>query len=543
LWRTFANTGLTHLMSISGLHVTMVAGIAYMLVGWFWRRWAFTMLRLPTQQAAAVGGMFGALAYCLLAGFQVPAQRTLYMLAAVTLALWTRRNVGSVSVLSFALLVVLLLDPWAVLSAGFWLSFGAVALLLFSSGGRVEKPHWLREWVGAQWAVTVGMIPALLALFQQFSLVSPFANAIAIPLVGLVITPLTLASCVLPAPLHEWLLWLANELMATLMVWVDWLASLPWAVWQQQAPPTWSLLPPMAGIAWLLMPRGFSARWVGGVFLLPLVLVSPHRPEVGEADVVVLDVGEGLAVHVQTAAHDLLFDTGPVFSPEANSGNRIIVPYLRAVGVRQLHALVISHQDTDHAGGAASVIEAVPVAQIIGSLPVEHESSAASVPHSACADGQHWMWDGVQFEILYPPLALYAAPPRKSNDLSCVLKITTEYGSVLLTADIETWSERRLLAVHAAELRSDVLVPPHHGSRSSSSPDFVAAVAPLALVIPVGYRNRFHHPDQGVVARYRVTATRIVRTDADGAATIKLRPGGIDILRERVVQQRYWQAR
>ena len=302
LWQIFAQTGLTHLMSISGLHVTMVASLAYVLLGWLWRRSSWLMLRLPAQQAAAVGGMSGALVYCLLAGFAVPAQRTLYMLTAVALALWTRRNVAGLSVLAFALLVVLLLDPWAVLSAGFWLSFGCVAMLFFVAAGRLNRPHWLREWAQAQWAVTVGMIPAVLALFQQFSLVSPLANAVAIPVVSLVVTPLALAACLLPAPLHGWLLWLAHAITALLMAWVEWLAALPWAMWQQHAPPDWAVLSGMVGVVWLMLPRGFPARWVGVFLLAPLIFVPPPRPAAGNADVIVLDVGQGLAVHVQTAS-------------------------------------------------------------------------------------------------------------------------------------------------------------------------------------------------------------------------------------------------
>ncbi len=543
LWRVFAQTGLTHLMSISGLHVTMVAGIFYWLAGWTWRRRPSAMLRLPAQQAAALGGLAGAFGYCLLAGFAVPAQRTLYMLAAVALALWTRRHVGAATVLAFALWVVLLLDPWAVLSAGFWLSFGAVGLLLYISAGRVGRPHWLREWGRAQWAVTVGMVPALLALFQQFSLVSPLANAVAIPLVSLVVTPLALAACLLPAPLHSWALAAAHGLTSLLMLWVNWLADLPWAVWQQHAPPRWALAPAVTGIAWLMLPRGFPARWVGVFLLLPLVLVPPPWPAEGSADVVILDVGQGLAVHVQTAGHDLLYDTGPAFSPDANSGNRIIVPYLRAAGVGRLDTLVVSHQDDDHAGGAAAVIEAIPVAELLDSLPFNHELAAAPVPHRTCSAGQGWEWDGVRFELLHPAAGDYEAPPPKSNDLSCVLKITAAGGSILLPGDIEARSEARLVAARAARRKGDVLVAPHQGSRTSSSDPFVGAVGAETVVFPVGYLNRFHHPHPQVLQRYVATGARILRSDTDGAVTLQLRPEGIAVIRERERQRRYWHGR
>ncbi|MBI4984126.1 MAG: ComEC family competence protein, partial [Rhodocyclales bacterium] len=274
LWQVFARTGTTHLMSISGLHVTMFAGLALLLVSALWRRSPRLPLRLPAQKAAALAGFLGALAYSLLAGFEVPAQRTLYMLGVVALALWSGRTLASSRILALALLVVLLLDPWAVLAAGFWLSFGAVALLFYIGAGRVGPGHWLAAWGRAQWAVTIGMVPALLALFQQFSLVSPLANAVAIPLVSLAVTPLALAGTL---PLGDPLLWLAHGLTSGLMALLEWLVASPWAVWQQHAPPWWSLPLATAGVAWLLLPRGFPARWLGLVVWLPLLLVPPAR--------------------------------------------------------------------------------------------------------------------------------------------------------------------------------------------------------------------------------------------------------------------------
>jgi competence protein ComEC len=350
LWQTFARTGITHLMSISGLHITMFAGLAYTLINWLWRRSATLPLRLPAQHAAAAGGFFAAFFYCLLAGFAVPAQRTLYMLGVVAAARLWGRELAASRVLLVALLLVLLLDPWAVLAAGFWLSFGAVALLFHIGSGRLGPAHWLIEWGRAQWAVTLGMLPALLALFQQFSLVSPLANAVAIPVVSFVITPLVLAGAL---PFLDPLLSLAHLVTAWLMAFIDWLAGLPLAMWQQAAPPAWSVLLALAGGVWLLLPRGFPARWLGLLAFLPLLTIVPPRPEPGAAEVTVLDVGQGLAIHVQTATHDLLFDAGPAFSADADSGNRIIAPYLRAMGVRGLDALVISHADKDHEGGAA----------------------------------------------------------------------------------------------------------------------------------------------------------------------------------------------
>jgi competence protein ComEC len=439
-------------------------------------------------------------------------------------------------VLSLALLAVLLLDPWAVLAAGFWLSFGAVALLFYIGSGRLGPAHWLAEWGRAQWAVTLGMLPALLALFQQFSLVSPLANALAIPLVSLVVTPLVLLGSL---PLLDPLLALAHLLMAWMMVCIDWLAALPLAMWQQAAPAPWAVLLALAGGLWLLLPRGFPARWLGVLAFLPLLTVEPPRPAAGTAAITVLDVGQGLAIHVQTAGHDLLFDAGPAFSADADSGNRIIVPYLRAAGVRRLDAMVISHADKDHEGGASSVLAALPVALLKTSLPFEHALSAQPVPHEVCRDGDAWEWDGVRFEMLHPgadPLS------RKSNDLSCVLRIAVGGRAMLLTSDIEAVSEASLLARHADRLPAAAMTVPHHGSRTSSTGEFVAAVGARDVVFPVGYRNRFGHPKEEVVARYAASGARLHRTDADGAVAIVLSAQGLSFRHERAERRRYWHA-
>ena len=534
LWQSFGRTGITHLMSISGLHVTMLAGLAYALINWLWRRSPRLPLRLPAQHAAALGGMFAAFAYCLLAGFAVPAQRTLYMLAVVALAHLSRRELSASRVLALALLLVLLLDPWAVLAAGFWLSFGAVGLLFFIGGGRLGPAHWLLEWGRAQWAVTLGMLPALLALFQQFSLVSPLANALAIPLVSFVITPLALAGCL---PLLEPLLGLAHWVTTRLMQGVDWLAALPVAVWQQAAPPGWAVLLALAGGVWLLLPRGFPARWLGLLAFLPMLTTLPPRPAPGIAVITVLDVGQGLAIHVQTANHDLLFDAGPAFSADADSGNRIIAPYLRALGVRRLDALVISHADKDHEGGAASVLAALPVGVMKTSLPFEHPLSAQPVRHEPCRDGDAWEWDGVGFAMLHPD----GEPrSRKSNDLSCVLRIEAGGRAMLLTSDIEAVSEQVLLDRYGAHLAADAMTVPHHGSRTSSIPAFVAAVGARDVIFPVGYRNRFGHPRDEVVQRYAESGARLHRSDAHGAVRIDLAPQGLRFRHQRDESRRYW---
>ena len=538
-WQTFTRTGVNHLMSISGLHVTMVSGLAFALVYGLWRRVPRLTLALPALKAAAAGALATALLYALLAGFAVPAQRTVYMLAVVAAALWLGVIESASTVLCVALLVVMLLDPWAVLAPGFWLSFGAVAVILYVTAGRIGGEHWLASWARVQIAVTLALIPPLLAMFQQISIVSPLANAVAIPVVSMVVAPLALIGVVLPFDL---VLHCAHLVMSGCMVLLEWLSMLPDAVWQQHAPPAWSVALAVLALAWLLAPRGLPARWLGMIGLLPLFAIAPATLGAGEVEVVVLDVGQGLATVVRTARHALLYDAGPAYGPGADSGSRVIVPYLRAAGVASLDGVIITHDDDDHWGGAASVLQAVPVARLLTSLPDLDPLVVQAQPGRHCEAGYQWEWDGVRFEMLHPSPGSYGDRSIKDNDRGCVLKVEAPGGHVLLTADIERRSEEELLRRSRDRLRADVLVAPHHGSRTSSIPAFVQAVGPQLVVFPVGYRNRLGHPHREVVERYRSAGTRIYRTDRDGAVTIAISTeGAISVTPYRANYRRYWQ--
>ena len=538
-WQTFTRTGVNHLMSISGLHVTMVSGLVFALVYGLWRRVPRLTLALPALKAAAAGALVAALLYALLAGFAVPAQRTVYMLAVVGAALWLGVIESASVVLCLALLVVVLLDPWAVLAPGFWLSFGAVAVIMYVTAGRIGREHWLASWTRVQIAVTLALIPPLLAMFQQISIVSPLANAVAIPVVSMIVAPLALIGVAMPFDL---VLQCSHLVMSGCMALLEWLSMLPDAVWQQHAPPAWALIVAVAALAWLLAPRGLPARWLGVIGLLPLFVVAPNALRAGDVEVVVLDVGQGLSTVVRTAQHALLYDAGPAFGAGADSGSRIIVPYLRAVGVERLDGMIVTHDDDDHWGGAASVLQAVPVVRLLTSLPDLDPLVVQAQPALRCEAGQLWEWDGVRFEMLHPSPGSYGDRTIKDNDRGCVLKIEAPGGQVLLTADIESRSEEELLLRSRDRLRADVLVAPHHGSRTSSIPAFVQAVGPQLVVFPAGYRNRLGHPHREVVERYRNAGTRIYRTDRDGAVTIAISAGGaISVTPYRAVYRRYWQ--
>lgn len=556
----FNRTGIGHLVSISGLHITMVAGLFSALMFHLWRHSFFTgaqlPLRLPAQKAAAAAGALAAFAYVCLAGFGVPAQRTLYMLAVVAAALWAG-GIASVShVLCVALGAVVLLDPWAVLWPGFWLSFGAVAAILYATAGRAEAfalaeaGGLARLWKTVlaagrtQYAVTIALVPLTMLLFGQVSLVGPLANAVAIPLVSLVVTPLALAGSVLPAPLIGWTLGIAHALMAWLAVLLEAMSGMAAAIWTGPVPSPWIFACAVAGAAWLLAPRGWPWRWLGLVGWLPLLLNRPAHPAEGELWVTAFDVGQGSALLVETARHRLLVDTGPAYPGQGDAGARIILPYLRGRGIDRLDGMVVSHADIDHAGGAPSLLQGVEVGWLSTSMDERHPLVRAASAHVRCMAGQRWEWDGVRFEMLHPAPSTYASVKWNSNDnaRSCTLRVATGDRSILLPGDIGRAQELQILAAQPDKLPSTVLVAPHHGSGTSSSEEFLTAVAPEVALFQVGHRNRYRHPKAEVYERYRQHGIRRVRTDASGAIAVQF-GSSMQIEEYRTARARYWHGR
>lgn len=556
-WKIFNRTGIGHLVSISGLHITMIAGLFAGLTHFLWRRSFFTgaelCLLLPAQKAAALAAAVTALLYVLLAGFGIPAQRTLYMLWVVAAALWCGR-IGSVShVLCIAAAVVLAFDPWAVLWPGFWLSFGAVAIILYASVGRLHRQveaagrlarmrAQLREAGRTQYVVTLGLVPLTMLLFGQVSLVSPLANAIAIPLVSLLVAPLALAGAMLPAPLSVWLLSAAHVLFAWLAMLLTWLASLPAAVWAAPVPAFWMFLCALVGALWLLAPRGWPARWIGLAGWLPLVCNTANHPADGDMRVTAFDVGQGMAVLIETARHRLLYDTGPAYSPESDGANRVILPYLKSRGIDRLDGVIISHNDNDHSGGARSLFDEVGVGWVASSLAGDSAIVQAAPVHRRCIAGQRWSWDGVDFEILHPATASYDSAKLKPNARSCTLKITHRLHSMLLPGDIEAVQEKELVGADAVKLKATVLLAPHHGSGTSSTLPFLQAVQPQMAVFQVGYRNRYHHPKPEIFARYADLGIIRYRNDLSGAITLQFGTS-LSIDQYRTTHARYWYGR
>jgi competence protein ComEC len=532
-WQLFNRTGVTHLMSISGLHVTLISGLFAWLVATGWRRLPALTLHLPARKAAAAAAIVGALGYTLLAGFAVPAQRTFYMVTVVAIALWSGRIASPGRTLALALAAAVLADPWAPLAPGLWLSFGAVMLIFYVASGWTSAGGFLAQWGRIQWAITAGLAPAALLLFGQVSVAGPLANAVAIPLVSVVITPLALVAALIPV---DALLQLASWLVELLLQFLEWCATLPGALWQQHVPPLWCVLLALGGAAWLLAPRGVPWRTGGLALMAPAFMVVPPGPPPGEAWITTLDVGQGLAVLVRTSNRALLYDAGPAYGADADSGGRVIVPFLRAAGLARLDLVVLSHEDSDHLGGALTVLESVDTDAIASSLPSAHPLNGLVAAPRRCLAGGTWEWDGVRFEFVHP--AVLEKTTRRNNQ-SCVLRVASSGGSMLLTGDIERSAENQIIQTNKF-LGTDVLLVPHHGSRTSSSSEFIQAVAPRWAVVPAGYRNRFGHPNREVLERYRAAGVQVLRTDLDGAVSVRLAPASIEVETERRRRARYW---
>jgi competence protein ComEC len=539
-WDMFRAAGVAHLMSISGLHVTMFAWLAAALVGWLWRHsdvlgWR-AGLWLPAPQVALVGGLLLALVYAVFSGWGVPSQRTVWMLATVGLLRLSGRSWPWPSVWLLACAVVLAIDPWALLQAGFWLSFVAVGVLFATdmgaaSAGDTSAGARLRGMLREQWTITLALTPLTLLLFQQVSVVGLLANLLAIPWVTLVVTPLCMLG-VLFAPVWQ----LAAGSIDALGWVLQYLVLLPFATVSVAAPAIWIGAAGVLGGVVLVLPLPWSMRLLGLPLLLPALLWQAPRPTDGQFELLAADIGQGNAVLVRTAHHTLLYDTGPRWGLDNDAGQRVLLPLLRA-NAEMLDTVVVSHRDSDHSGGAASVLAQQPQAVLLSSVEPNHPLQALrSVLR--CEAGQGWSWDGVRFDVLHPQPSDYASA-TKPNALSCVLRVSNGAHTALLVADIEQPQEARLLA-DAQVLHADLLLVPHHGSKTSSSPAFLDAVQPRFALVQAGYRNRFGHPAPPVLGRYQERGIQVVDSSHCGAATWRS-AAPLEVACERQQHPHYWQ--
>ncbi|RZJ06727.1 MAG: DNA internalization-related competence protein ComEC/Rec2 [Rubrivivax sp.] len=535
-WALLRDTGVAHAFSISGLHVTMFAWLASALAAPLWRRSGRLCLRLPAPTAARWAGVLAALGYALFSGWGVPAQRTVVMLAAVA----ALRSLGLrwpwPLVLLVAAVVVTLVDPWALIQPGFWLSFGAVGLLMAAGGEAAQG--WrarLRAAFRTQAIATVGLAPLSLICFAQLSLVGMLANLVAIPVISFLITPLALLGGVAP-PLWVLAAWAVQALMG----WLKLLTALPGAVWWLPAAPVWAQGLALLGAALVVMRLPWRLRLAGLAMTLPLLWPALPAPAAGEFELLAPDVGQGNAVLVRTQGRVLLFDAGPAYAPGQDAGERVLLPLLRGLGVRRVDMLMLSHRDADHVGGAATLLRALQVRELRSSLEPGHPLLREGPAEVRCEAGQSWIWDGVRFDVLHPTSAQFEAG-LKSNDLSCVLRITSAAGRrALLAGDLEAEQERALVK-REPDLRADVLLVPHHGSKTSSSAELLAAVSPKVGLVQAGYRSRFGHPAPPVLARYQAAGVAVVASPSCGAW--QWQSGTAQTSCERERSRRYWSDR
>ena len=554
-WRTLRVTGTAHLMAISGLHVGMAAVAAYWAALRVWLLVPRAALLIPAPQIAAVAAMCAAFGYALLAGLALPTQRALLMLAVVFASQVSRRRLLPSHGLALALVAVLAADPHSVRAPGFWLSFIAVAAIVLAVATRpiTGRPpagerqpsavartlaDRLRALGTAQVAVTVGLAPVTLSVFAEQSLVSPFVNALAIPLVGALVVPVILlgllAGAFLPAA-GDALLTAAAVALDLLWPPLEWVGAHAAVLRAPGEVGPWQLAAAALGALIVLAPRGLLPRWLGLLWMLPLVMVRPAPLDPGAYRIAVLDVGHGLSVVVETARHVLVYDTGPRVG-RLDAAALAVLPYLARRGRGTVDRVVLSHGDSDHVGGYRRLAGSVAVASLVANGAIGPHR-----PDSGCVAGRRWTWDGVSFEVLYP----FDGDTGFDNAHSCVLRIEGEGGSLLLTGDVERKGERALVGRLGDGLAADVLVVPHHGSATSSTPRFIAAVSPSIAVFSAAERGRYRLPHPDVVARYADAGIAAFHTSRCGAVILEFVPGrGPRVVRlEREAKRRYWHAK
>ena len=549
-WRVFNATGIGHLISISGLHVTMLAGFGAMLATFIWRRNTLP-LSVPVGKVAAAVGFLTAFVYAWLAGFQIPAQRTMYMVGVVAFALWSGRNPRSFDIWWWALFFVLVIDPMATYTPGFWLSFGAVAAILYamqdSAGllglptGRELEVHWknrviqaLREACRVQAVVTIALLPLTLYWFYQVSIVSPLANAIAIPVVSYIVTPLAIAGALLPDFIGKYLLIPAHATMDYLAIMLAWMASWKWSIAWSSQPAWWAIALSTIGILIAIRPGSIQESWmsrIAGLVLCATLFIQSSNSvhlEKGEFRATVLDIGQGTAVLIETKTKRLLYDTGPIQGKD-NAGQRIILPYLRGRGINHIDRMIISHSDSDHIGGAATLLKEISFDSMMGSLPSTNllleNLKERKIPAIPCRFGQQWSWDGVDFHIWHPHehTNFEDRHPRKPNEVSCVLEVRNQTASFWLTGDVEKQGEAEITerltqkALNHLRNKNLIFMAPHHGSKTSSSQELLTALSPDEAFTQNGYRNRYGHPHSSVTARYQSMNIPFYQTPNTGA--------------------------
>ncbi len=522
-WRLFRATGTTHLMAISGLHIGLIASFSFFLIRWLWSRSYRLTLWIAAPVAAALVSIIAAYFYAALADFSIPTQRALIMSAVVLGAVIFNRKLFSSEVLAVAAILVVLNEPMATMSVGFWLSFVAVVIIVYTSN-RYPRTKRLHTLVMLQIAIFIGLAPLLLMFFGLISPLSALINLLAIPYISVLVVPLIFIGVLLSGfnDMAQMLFSLVGQLIEVFLQSLSWGADLISPILFPQIPLPLIVLA-LVSVVWLFAPTGWPHRWLAVIGLIPGLLFSPQRPETGEAWITILDVGQGLSVVAETKQHRLLFDTGPSYGEYFDAGEAVVIPYLHSKGYSVLDVVIVSHQDQDHMGGLSAIISDMEILKLYSPQPVSEYRGR----QSECVEGVVWDWDDVRFEFLYPSINQVKAAIKSHNEQACVLKITTQWRSILLSSDIESNSEQWLISHNRDALKSDYLLVPHHGSTTSSTESFIESVQPELALVSSGYKNRFNHPDPRIVSRYRDQNIPFKTTADNGAIRVVLSHDGM----------------
>lgn len=567
-WAIFRQTGISHLVAISGMHVMLVAGFLSKVIEWLWRKSFYTSLALPlilpAPKVRMISAVVIAAVYVVMAGLGIPAQRAFLMLFITAWGVLSGRAIPASILLSLALFVVLLFDPWALYSAGCWLSFMAVAILFYtrhantsvkaktrqlSDVNLIKKvKHYLMMWLcrvrqlcATQYVLLLGLFPVSIVVFGQYSMVSPVTNALAIPVVTLGVVPLLLLGCLLPDSLASVVWYGGHAILVWLMDCMIQCASWSWSMFYFVVPDHVTTAVALLGMVILFLPHGYPYRYMGWLGFFPFVFYPTLSPAQGDVWLTALDVGQGMALLIETAEHRLLYDTGGKLGDDSDAGKAVILPYLMARGINTLDTLLISHQDTDHSGGAKSILKEISVNHLLSSLPIKHDIHPLVPVSERCEAGQRWVWDSVQFEIFHPVPDDYAQHKIKPNALSCVLSVRAHGRQILLTGDIGKKQEKSIMQRFSPQhLRAWGLIAPHHGSNTSSSEQFLRAVNPAWTLFQMGYLNQFRHPHHLVLKRYQDLHIMLFRSDEHGAIQVKISADKADVNGVKKQSPHYW---
>ncbi len=531
-WDILRRTGITHLIAISGFHVGIVALFAVYCSRILFKTFPRVGLVVPWPFAFAWVSIISSFLYTAMAGFAIPTVRTALMIAVLMLAKILYKNISSIHAVALSLFIILLWEPFSILSAGFWLSFSGV-LLLIAFMPNTNKQHKVATFMRAQWVVSLGLLPLCIGFFSQTTIIGPIVNMIAIPWISLVVVPLALLGVLFSwTPLVAGFFWnCAYQSMQGFWLVLEYLQQMHWTAINIAETNIFTIILAILGVCIILFPRPFPAKYLGVFLVLPLFFKTSEQIPENSIRISVIDVGQGLSVLVRTKNHQLLYDTGAGNNSGFSRGTSTLVPALNSLQIDYLDKVIISHGDNDHYGGLEGLQKSIPINSLVASEGSLKES------FEECKQGDSWKWDGVRFSYLWPSLEI----SDKKNDRSCVLRIEANSRTVLLTGDISKESEYALIEQYGKQIQSDIIIVPHHGSKTSSSIEFLNIIKPKIALVSSGFQNRFKHPNQKVVERYQYIGATVVNTADLGWIELQSSPTGWHwIHRERIDNQKYW---